>query len=95
MLWCGLRLGSRYVFSGASPEKLPGWPVSGLPVTGLGLPGSSYKAMCNWLLPVLDLETCGGGLTVNQGQLPLAVGLGQLSKMPSVALGLLPPVSCP
>lgn len=48
----------------------------------LGPPGSSYKAICNWLLPVLDLAAGGGGLTLNQDHLPLVLGLQQISKAP-------------
>lgn len=51
-------------------------------VTSLELPGRSYKAICNCLLSVLNLEACGDDLAVNQGQLPPVFGLGQLSKRP-------------
>lgn len=59
-----------------------------LPVTGPELPGRYYKSVCAWLLPLLDLEACWGGLTVEQGWLPPVLDLGQLNKRHRAALDL-------
>lgn len=34
----------------------------------------SYRIICGWSLPVLDLEVCERGHAVNQHQLPIAPG---------------------
>lgn len=65
--------------------------ISDVPVTCPGLPGSSYKVICNWLLPMQDLQACEDNLIANQGQLPPGLGLEQFSKRPRAPLGLLPP----
>lgn len=53
-----------------------------LPMTSPELPGRSYKVIFHWLLPVQDLEARGRGHPVNQGQIPQALSLEQLSKRP-------------
>ena len=67
-----------------------GCAVSGAPrrcrprsATTCVLPGSltkSYKVIFRWLLIVLGLEVPRRGQPANQGQLPLVLGLGPLSK---------------
>lgn len=58
-LFSGMKLISWCVLSGFSWEGLPRRPILDLTVTGVGLAGRNYKAMCGWLLPVLDLEAIG------------------------------------
>lgn len=55
-----------------------------LPVTSPGLPGRNYKAICSWLLPLLDLEAHGRGHRANHGWLSLGPDLGLLNKNPRV-----------
>lgn len=58
------KLASGFVVSDVSWEGLYCRPILALPVIGLPLSGRSLKALCDWLLPVLNLEVCGGGLAV-------------------------------
>lgn len=58
--------------------------ISAFPVTGLGLPGRSYRATCGWLLPMLDLEAYGRVLTLNRGQRS-SIGPGAAYKMPTAS----------
>ena len=51
------------------------WPVSCLRSLSM-----RYKASCRWLALVLGLEVQRKGAAVNQGQLPLLLGLGSLHK---------------
>ena len=80
MLWCGLKPASGFVGSGASWEWLPCTSRSAQPVTG---PGRSYKVICSCLLPVLDLELCGRGHTVNPDHLLPVMGLRKEQKAQS------------
>lgn len=65
VIWCGLKVASGCVFSGFSLEGRPWRVISALPVSGLQLPGRCLKTICDWLLPVLDLEEYVGGLAMN------------------------------
>lgn len=65
VLWYDLKLASGCVVSDVSWDGLPCRPISALPVTGLQLNSSSYKAVCGGLLLMLDLEVCESGLLVN------------------------------
>lgn len=60
MFWYGLKSGC--VVSGFSCEGPSCRPISLLSLTGTELPGSSYQAICDYLLLVLDLEVCGVAL---------------------------------
>lgn len=56
MLHCGLKLASEYVSSEDYWERLLGWQVELLPVTGKGYRIGATKLICDWSLPVLNLE---------------------------------------
>lgn len=65
MLWCGLKLAFGYIISCVFWEAFLCKPISALPMISL-LVGATYKAICDWLLPMLDLKLCKGGLIVNK-----------------------------
>lgn len=65
VLWCDLRAAYRCVLSDVFWERFLYRPISVFSVNSPGLFGRSYKAICSLLLPVLDLEACGGGFAVN------------------------------
>lgn len=88
---CGLKLASLFIVSGIFLEGFPCIPILALPVTSLGQPSRRYIAIYGWLLPVLDLETCGGELVLNQAWLPPLFGLGKLSQRPRAPM---PDVTC-
>lgn len=60
-----------------------------MPVSSLGLHGKSYKVICRWLLPMLNMEAHVKDHSENWGQLPSLLGLGQLSKNLRALRGLL------
>lgn len=91
---CGLKPASRCVVSGFSWLWLSCRPISALPVSRPRLPDRIYKAICGWMLSVLDLEAYGGGFAVNEGWLPQVSGLRQCNKRPRAPLGLLSPAGC-
>lgn len=65
LLWFGLMLASGCIGSGVAWVGLPLRAVSTLSINGLWRPGRCLKTVCDWLLPMLDLESCGGGRSVN------------------------------
>lgn len=60
-------------------------------MTGLGLCGRSHKAIFVWLLPVLDLETCGGGLACQPRLTRTSVETGETYQQAQGPLGLVLP----
>lgn len=72
-----------------------GSPWEGAACDHLGLLSRSYKVVCNWLVPVLDLEAYERGHMVNQAQLPPAAGLSQLSTGSRAPQGLRPSAGFP
>lgn len=63
MLWCGLKPAARCV--GGSWEVSDAGQGQPLLVPNLALSGRSYKVICGWSPPVL--EVCGRGHAANQG----------------------------
>lgn len=53
------KLASGCVVSGVLWVGFPCRPILASPVMGPGLPGKTYKAICNWLLSVSGLEAGG------------------------------------
>lgn len=94
MLYCRLKSASMCVGSGASWEGLPCRPRSATTYDFPALPGRSYKAVCGWLLSVLDLEANGRGQAENWCWLPPVPDLGQLSKRTRALWCLMPHAAC-
>lgn len=78
----GLKLATRYVGFGGLLRGSSVVQGDILPVTGLGPPASSYKAIHGWSLPVLGLNVHGRGRVVDQGWWPPVLGPQQVSKRP-------------
>lgn len=79
VLYCGLKHDSRYVGSVNSWSSFGKRQYFLLPVTGLGLPGKSYKAILRWSWSVLDLMACWRGHFVNWGWLLSVLLLGKFN----------------
>lgn len=70
----GLVRGYSIVISGQPPGVLVPGPLKRTPMRQRsataydfqGLPGMSYKMICGWLLPILNLEATGRGCAVNR-----------------------------
>lgn len=56
---CGLKSAFGCAVSGASWNLFLCRPILAFQVTGMGLPGRSYKAIICWFLPVLNMDVCG------------------------------------
>lgn len=77
MFYSGEKLATRCVGSAASYEGLRGLgavPDQPLPLSGPVLPGKSYKVICDWWLPVLDIEALERGCAANRAGLPTLLG---------------------
>lgn len=69
---------SKCVGSVAPWERLPSRPSSEAAFDCLRLPGRIYKAICGWLLPVLDLKESGRDYTAYCGVVTLITEPGAI-----------------